>query len=218
MSATAQIVEIISDVHDELKELGLTLDAIHIAIQKGYVLRSLCTENSPKTSKGTDSWRGTIEGLRDQVIKNKGEWRRANIENLPLVINDKRKVAIGVKTGCQYTGQQNKTPKTKNRSEAILRLAVIENGGTDDLFGYIPEKQTINDLCGYEFWLLLIHTTQTAIYAELSQPSFFSNSSERVNGWSRRIILPPFPLEETEEVTPEEVGDDFDFELTKKSV
>lgn len=204
------------DVHREIAELRLTLDIIHRALETGYVRRSFCTENTPVSIPGVESWRWTVEELRSQVVVPGSEWRRSDIEGLPVIANDERRIVIGVVTGDGATGLLHRKPKPKNKKGVVVKMATVENGGQIDMFEHTPDRQNVYDFAGYGFWLLLLRTHDGAVFAELSCPSVYSEKQKKVVDWSRRIIIPPVLPDETGQGVPEMPADDFDFELTKK--
>lgn len=204
------------DVHREISDLRLSLEVIHRALETGFVRRSFCTENSPVSIPGIESWRWTVEELRNQVVIPESEWRRSDIEGLPVIANDEYQIVVGVVTGDDATGLMHRKPKPKNKKGVVVKLATVENGGQVDMFGYVPEQQTAYDFAGYQFWLLLLRTHDGAVFAELSCPSVYSDKLKKVVGWSRRIIIPPVLPGETAVSVPDRPSDDFDFELTKK--
>jgi len=146
------------------------------------------------------------------------EWRRSDIDGLPVIANDQRHLFVAVMTGNYFTGVLGKKkPQPKNRKGSVTKLATIENGGQMDMFGHVPERQAVADFAGYTFWVLLIRTAEDAVYSELSCPLVYCDQEETVIDWSERLILPPiYPM--AEDPTPDtRSDDDLDFDLTKKS-
>jgi len=203
------------DVHREVAALRLSLDVIHRALENGYVRRTFCTPNSPIATPGTESWRGTIEELRNQLIVIAGEWRRADVEGLPVVVNDAHKIVVAVMTGDDATGSLHRKVKPKNRKGTVVKMCTVENGGQADMFGYVPERQAPRDFQGYDFWILLQRTADGVVYSELSRPTVYSDKSKKIVDWSKRIIIPPVLPHERATVTPDAPTDDLDFELKK---
>lgn len=216
MAQTDLAVELV-DVHRELTVLRLNLDVIHRALETGYLQRSFCTPNTPVSIPGTESWRWTIEELRNQLVITGSEWRRTDIEGLPVIVNDGYKIVVGVMTGDDATGLAHRKVKPKNKKGVVVKMATVENGGQTDIFGHVPERQSPRDFKGYDFWILLQRTDDKGgvVYAELSRPSVYSEKSKKVVDWSKRIMIPPVLPGELVAAVPDAPSDDLDFELKK---
>ena len=179
--------------------------------------RSATTPNHPKTAKGQDFYSESIVSSRE-ILKPYGfvAWSENNVE---LLLNKEKGVAIYCCRGCDQTGLTDGRPSTlRPKGEFTLELMKLKETKDIenlDLFG--TEKDTSpQDL---NIWVLLTYIESTddapVVRTELSKPT--SHYKGKINGFETRIILDCSPKKLVTEQTHEEsFNQDIDFDLPEK--
>lgn len=180
----------------DLAELGLKLQDLVDAINAGELARRGCTANDPPTAPGYSAWSRIVRTLRD--INLAKEWTK-NDAGLSTVINPDGTLAIAVAAGDAFTGT-DKNPSTKYPKGRATHDAVEAN--QLELFATGPKKRAKGPLT----WILLVHATTTEVRAELSLPESIDDAGY-VRTWTRRIPLPPQPVELPPEFTTDTAND-----------
>jgi hypothetical protein len=180
----------------QLAGLGLRLEYFYDALRAGEQARRLVTENDPKAAAGTDDYFRRVRVLRDRLI-NDAKWARADLDGLPLVINPKLTMAIGVLLGDHKTGwvgtyhPRSKRPVGEKKVKLVAQnqqLAMIPRP-------VVAEEVDIEsaDLTNVHTWFFLtyrrVRGDKVIVSSELSEASG-TGLDAYVTRWVRRI---PFP-------------------------
>ena len=181
------------EVTNALAELGLELEDLTVAIERGEVARDSCSDNDPPSAPGFDAWAKSVRALRDRLIPRK--WTRNDDGNFSTVVSPDGKLAIAVATGDEQTGQtEGEPPQTKHARGPSAGAAINLNQyllfrekGTTVADQLAEKKKRIT-------WILLKRRFKSTVFAELSLPASMIEN-EPVKDWLRRIILEPILIE-----------------------
>lgn len=208
------------DIRQRLLELDAPLEPLIEAAKAGHSARILCSPNDPPFIPGLDAWRYTLRTLRDLLMAT-GRWRKDDLGNFSLVINDEKKINIMVASGDGATGRPpNYSPRTKTKKGLYTKAAVQRNQDPQGaLFPQgLPELsssgQTIT--LDYPTWIFLIYSTKDELRAELSFPKAFDEKMGEIMGWAERIIIGKIDIDPTEIDDSQDSGPDFDVEVSRK--
>jgi len=180
---------------EDLAALGLNLRELSDALNAGELARRGCTANDPPTAPGYSAWSRVVRTLREINLP-KG-WTKSDA-GLSTVINPTGEVAIAVAAGDAFTGAE-KNPSTKYPKGRATQEAVEAN--QLELFPKAKKQRK-----GPLTWILLVHATTTEVRSELSLPESIDDAGY-VRTWTRRITLPPLPVELPPEFTTETADD-----------
>jgi hypothetical protein len=206
----------VSDVTTRLEELGLSTQVLHEAIKIGQAHRDACTENDPPSFPGLTAWARTIRSLRE-LLAPQG-WVRSDEHKIPLVLSSSGTVAVAVSTGNADTGNVDMTSKTKY-PKGPATVSAVKKNAVQLSFYYAEEnikplpQRTSNCLT----WVLLVSRGSDEIRCELSLPNEIGEDGRVVN-WDERIILPPVPIDNENEIifSEEEGADDIVVEILRR--
>lgn len=193
--STAAVVHYAAaDVEYVLSSLGLDEQALREAAKHGYLARSNCTANHPPLYPSFIAWGETVRVLRDQLAT-KG-WVRNDESNYSRVVHPEGHTAIAVATGNEATGIFSSSPGTKSPKGPHTVEAIEANLSRNLwLMGMDPsEWNDHQDDNPVTTWILLTHYAFNEIRGELSLPSAIGPDG-RINGWRKRVILKPIPLD-----------------------
>jgi hypothetical protein len=210
------------DVHDRLAELGLTVEELHDVLNRAEAERRTCTGFDPPGLPGSVFWGRVVRFLRETYVP-KG-WKARNVDQLPLLINPDRSLAVTASSGDWATGLSSLyTPRTRYPKGAATGRRVEANGQAT-IPGLPPEltEDADEDDTLITWVLLYFHERgdeQTRLRCELSLPREIG-ARGRIDGWSERIILPS--LEFSEDViglgdTEDEGPDAIDVPIERRS-
>ncbi|SED75715.1 hypothetical protein SAMN04489727_9247 [Amycolatopsis tolypomycina] len=195
----------------ELTSMGIEPETLAEAIGAGSLERKKarighCAKNAP----GFYAWNGTLTSL-SQNMPNDADWKRLDPSNLPVLISAEHKIVFTVSSGDALTGQRvyGQFPTTKNPKGRLTNCLQRRNAniGIDDLFDNSldriesPAERRLMDFLksteDFKYWILLVFTDakRNEIRYEVSEPRN-SDANGRPAGWSRRLICPPYPIEE----------------------
>lgn len=185
-------------VASRLAALGLEWDELMESVRAGFIAQWNTTEHHPKTAGGFNRWSEGFAALCDPLAKR--GWRKIEIENVPLVVDDTRKIAIAVQSGNRATGidpasdaagMNLRTRRPKGPGAGYL---IDETTGVQPSLlallgeGTPPEWVRPHHLHGYSLYLLLSFEDAGGGRAELARPKFITATGE-ITDWSERIIL-----------------------------
>lgn len=179
----------IVDVHTRLKQLGLSVAALHEAIQQGYLARTALTPNHPRIFFGFAMWAQTVAALRDNLRPD--GWLKFDDGNYELTINQDTNLAVAVTTGDEGTGLAHLESSNKCQKGINTVNAIAVNNQLDLFADLLPP---VEGRAGFTTWVLLIHIATDEVRAELSLPLEISNG--KIKFWKERIILPALPRED----------------------
>ena len=173
-----------------LQELGLNSEILRKAVEAGQFERDSCTLNDPPGTAGYEAWRWPVRILREELIPL--GWKRLNRDNLPLVVEPDKRIAIAVASGTAATGCLEYVPTTKNPKGSVTHGYVVENQqkrlnfGPEETQSQLPLPK-VSQLLTY---LLLIHPHgDGTVRSELSLPAKI-NELGRITKYRERLILP----------------------------
>ena len=190
--------EIISDqneVDSELRALGLTREILLESLQVGLSERATTTENHPSNYSGIKMWAEVTCSLGDALVRQ--GWTRDNSKNLASTISADKTIALIVASGDMATGDSERPPTTRHDRGVMTQQRVRSN---QKVLEFNDEARAVNraadfmtnDLKGT--WMLLHCIIDGELRCELSRPIAIDESGH-VRQWSKRLILPPLPLE-----------------------
>lgn len=185
------------EVTDRLSELGLTVEELHNVLSRAEAERRTCTGFDPPGLPGSVFWGRSVRFLRETYVP-KG-WKARNVDQLPLLINADRSLAITASSGDWATGLSALyTPRTRYPKGAATGRRVEANqftipGLPADLTEEADEDNSLAT------WILLYFHEKGDDYiklrCEVSLPSEIG-AKGRIDGWSERIILPSLEFPE----------------------
>lgn len=115
------------EVQDRLSELGLTVEELHNVLNRAEAERRTCTGFDPPGLPGSVFWGRVVRYLRETYVP-KG-WKARNVDQLPLLINSDRTLAITASSGDWATGiSALYTPRTRYPKGAATGRRVEANG------------------------------------------------------------------------------------------
>jgi hypothetical protein len=199
----------------ELEELGMSHGALLEAVGRSNTERRLCPVDSTRTALGFYAYNGMVAGLTSQLRP--FDYRRIDLGGvLPLWVNDELKIKLGVTSGNAMTGIRvpMQQPGTRYPKGELVRQMVQRNqpAGVFPLFDIAMEVDTdSNPLADYDLWLALMYfdKAKSEMRYEISYPSEI-DARGIIKGWTRRIIPPPYLIEEFPEEDPNEGFGDID--------
>ncbi len=210
------------DVNRRLAQLGLTSEVLTKAVESAQAAWSACTENDPPNFPGIASWAAAVRSLREDLGLQ--QWTRVNDTGQPLIVNADETVALTCTSADENTGREGVfDPKTNSTKGPRTKEKVECNAW---LFPELAEDERVrNDAARrrrINTWLLLIHRDVVLgqVRSELSRPVGLDPEGH-IDGWSERIILPPFDFEPNCEALPDDGsgsdGGDIDIEIKRRA-
>jgi hypothetical protein len=185
-------------VLDRLSELGLTLDELHDVLNRAEAERRTCTGFDPPGLPGSVFWGRVVRYLRETYVP-KG-WKARNVDQLPLLINPDRSLAVTACSGDWATGiSALYTPRSRYPKGAATGRRVEANEQFT-IPGLPPDltEDGDEDASLVTWTLLYFHEKgedQTRLRCEFSLPREIG-ARGRIEAWSERIILPPLEFPE----------------------
>lgn len=205
------------DVQSRLLELDVPIEALVEAAKAGFTGRALCNEFDPPFIFGTEAWRHTVRTLRERLAETR-RWRKEDIGNYALAVNDAAGLNIVVATGDEATGRKQMHPTTRSPKGLYTEAAIERNRlRQGDLFPETVPPSVVQKAIALQHptWTFLIHIEDDEIRAELS----FAHAIEdgEIVNWSERIILPPIRMDSLSVDNSDDIGPDFDVEVRLKT-
>jgi hypothetical protein len=199
----AKVLAVQWEVESRLASMGLTAIILHNAIRAGELERISCTSLDPRSYPGVAAWALTVRRLREQ-LKPEG-WIAEDKNNLPLVIEPVRHIAIAVTSGNPDTGERAGEPTTKHPKGPMIAGQVEINQQQFSLFFRdAPRLVPIPRAEELLTWLLLVYATfqphnesegTHIAKCELSLPAAIDEAGY-VCRWEERILLEPVRLDD----------------------
>lgn len=210
------------DVNDELNTIfGIPEQNLLTQIASRAIARwrGAATPNHPLTTKGQDFYSESIVSSRE-LLKPFGfvAWSKNNVE---LIINKEKGVAIYCCRGCDQTGLLEGRPSTLRPKGGftveLLGLQETKNASNLELF---PKARATSPL-DWDVWILLTYVELSGenptVRVELSRPK--SHYRGVINSFGSRIILDTTTRDLVQETSHEEsFSPDIDFDLPEKQV
>jgi hypothetical protein len=184
------------DYEAQLAKLGLRVDYLHDAVRGGEEVRRLVTANDPRNAAGTMDYYRRVRVLRDRLINEEG-WRRAEVNQLPLVVNPDKTLAIGVLLGDYRTGWVGSFQPRSKRPVGEGKLRLVAQNQQLALIPAPVEPGEValedEDLAKMQTWFYMtyrrVFRDVVRVSSELSLPAEVSLSNY-VEKWARRIPVP----------------------------
>ncbi|MFD9935423.1 hypothetical protein ACFWZ6_20045 [Streptomyces massasporeus] len=201
----------VSTYAGELAKLGLPPNVLREALGASNTERRLCSKkHSARIAPGIYAYNGLVTSLSKQLD---GEgWERVDLAGvLPIMLNPKTRVALGVTSGNRLTGirADRLQPSSRYPKGELTRRLVGRNVSP----GQIPflarsafqAEEPKDELAGYNLWLMLVYfdQKQKEIRHEISLPEKLS-AKGHVKDWYVRITPPEFYSVGTEAFEVEE--------------
>jgi len=206
-----------SEIETRLKQMGLSSEILHDAVESGELYRSGCTPNDPKSLPGFLAWGRTTRALREKLIPN--GWQGIDILNLPMVLNKEKTIAIAVTSGDNATGNPALVAKTKYVKGRATQGVIIRNLVQLSLFPNNKEVFPLQTGSANQFvtWFLLVHRQGDEVFYQLSLPNNIKKG-EPVGDWQESIYFPPFKLQgpSTPNNYKETSGEEINVEISRK--
>lgn len=192
----------------QLEPMDLSVALLHHALDQGQRKRDAASPLSPKQTFGTDGWSGTVAALRSLT-----RWPADDSGNLSRTIHPSGRFHILVLTGDEMTGRLfGRLPSPKNGLRPTVRALI--DAPADTIPWLDRTCRPINfdtvepfDLAE-ELWLLMMHRTESHMYAELSRPS--ARDEGVIVDYHQRIQLPPLPYDLGSVRVTDDPDDDLD--------
>jgi hypothetical protein len=184
---------------DRLTELGLSLEPFQAALVVGATnKKNFDLPIYPNSFAGTAAQANIVANLALAYIPKK--WTREDPQNIALLVNEQRTLAIAVATGDHRTGSsgdqgpQFGQPKGDGTKELVgqqqLQLFKIETPSTPPHQGAVitvgSKKVTVY------YFIFRIDLDREKAFAELSAPT--SMEDGQPVAWRERIVLPVLDL------------------------
>jgi hypothetical protein len=199
------------DYKAQLAALGLKIDYFFDALRAGEEARRLCTENDPKSAAGTYDYFRRVRQLRYGLADGE-EWKRADVDGLPLIVNPERTIALGVLLGDHKTGWPGPYHPRSRRPVGEKKIKLVAQNGQLSLFSRPVPTTEIDleseDLSNCQTWFFVTYRRvwpqSVIVSSELSLPSL-TGGAAYIERWSHRI---PFPDVTFDSVVPHTSSDD----------
>ncbi|MGW6947615.1 hypothetical protein [Streptomyces xanthophaeus] len=182
-----------------LTRLGLTDTTLRQALGASNTERSLCSKkHSARIAPGVYAYNGLVTSLSKQLEEE--EWERVDVAGvLPIMLNPRTRVALGVTSGNYLTGLRRAglQPGSRYPKGELTRKLVGRNvsPGQIELLARsaVRPDQPKDALTGYNLWLLLVYFDQEKkeIRHEISLPERLT-AKGYVKDWYVRHTPPSF--------------------------
>jgi hypothetical protein len=183
----------------ELGKLGLRSETLRQALGASNTERGLCSKkHSARIAPGIYAYNGLVTSLSKQLEEE--EWGRVDLAGvLPIMLNPRTRVALGVTSGNQLTGirQGRNQPSSRYPKGELTKKLVGRNmsPGQIELLARsaFQVDEPADELTGYNLWLMLVYFDQELkeIRHEVSLPERLS-AKGYVKDWYARITPPEF--------------------------
>src|SRR5580692_6573285 len=174
------------EVSNRLEELGWTVEELLEVAETMVAARFSCTDNDPSSAPGWMSWKDGTRRIRE-IGSLKG-LKKADIDQIPCVVDYKRKLKFSVSNADDGTAIEGRVPQNQSKKGPGTGRAVTGNQGS--LFDpkdvpSIPLSQVKAQPGFLVSWFLLVYVDGDDLRAELSCPveiegGFFTDFSERI--------------------------------------
>ncbi|MEV5147617.1 hypothetical protein AB0L14_25275 [Streptomyces sp. NPDC052727] len=185
-----------ADYEDRVANLGLRGDVLRQALGASNTERGLCSKDHAATiAPGIYAYNGLVTSLSRQ-LDGEDDWRRVNLAGvLPIMLNSRTRVALGVASGSPLTGQRSGRLQPSSRyPKGELTKKLVERNvplGQIALLGRsaFQVAEDTDELAGYNLWLMLVYFDQKRkeIRHEVSLPERL-NAKGYVKDWYDRIL------------------------------
>lgn len=152
------------DVRARLAELGpgLTQSIFHDAIKRGISARNTCSFNDPMPLVVMMGWGRTVRGVRDLLAQS--GWQ-AKERMLSLTFSPDKRIALGVASGCDNTGQTKATPTTRWKKGKATGRVVKQNSAQISMFPDLEPKRP-EKVPEYQTWVFLMRRVRPSVEKE----------------------------------------------------
>lgn len=176
-------------VSDRLSELGLSVPLLRQALERGQYAADEVTANHPRNFEGIAKWAETNRALRDLLVPD--GWTRSDVSNIPRTVAPDDTYCLFAVSGDKGTGQPHMEPSTKRPRGSASAEAVTDNCQLELFPDLFDDDQ--DSAHRRKTWLLLYHTEDERVRAELSLPIRVSQEGAILR-WAERLILPDIDL------------------------
>ncbi|MFI9028847.1 hypothetical protein [Streptomyces sp. NPDC053560] len=187
------------DYAAELARLGLRTETLRQALGASNTERSLCSKrHAAPIAPGIYAYNGLVTSLSSQLEED--DWERVNLAGvLPILLNPRTHVALGVTSGNHLTGlrEGRQQPSSRYPKGELTRKLVGRNEpqGQIELLkrSAFQVEEPKDELAGYNLWLMLVYFDQVRkeIRHEVSLPERL-NVKGYMKDWYARITPPEF--------------------------
>lgn len=175
----------------------LNVEVLHACISSAYdtVMLSL-NKNAPKNAPGIIRYIFMTQSLRDQ-LRSRG-WSIGSKNNLESIVSPDKSIMIVCTTGNMETGRPGNGPTIRRKGAATVQAACPDFGQTviEGLEGPEPD---------FLYFVTFDDKNMHEIRCELSRPVLgpLINRHAEVIGWSKRLILPPWSMNQNANPVPQ---------------
>lgn len=196
MALTCKIYIAAPDVREQLRQLGLTLEALKDVLRHIALTMNSHTADHPSWGPGITTASEAVFSLRS-ILKLDG-WQREEDKGFALTVHPEGLIAINIAKGDEGTGDPEKEVLSVSDKGVCTERAIHQN---QLLFGFMQSVEaTVTASLSRPTWYLLYSKRDRGIHAEISLP-LKMDSSMHLSGWVKRIILPITRIDGEEELT-----------------
>lgn len=179
---------------NEIKSFGLKSEWLREVGMKALSAHNQTTSHDATTASGSYAYFAAVRALRD-ILCVKG-WKQTVVNNVEMITHPELDVYIMVSSGNRDTGNENATPKTKNRKGNQTKKFVSLNNRQMRL---PTMERSVANISLNRVWMLLFHidTSKSQMRMELSLPVEMDLDGLRVSAWNRRIVIEPIDFSHT---------------------
>lgn len=200
-----------SEAPVHLAKLGLSVEIIHRAIEKGdSARRRVHRPVYPVAYPSITMWAETLAALRRELLKVRQNWRIGKTGNYETVYSNELKVAFAVVGGDKYTGIEGERDPKLRRKKGQKTKERIDRNAQFIQMALIPDPRiTVEELPddeACETWFIVVRADKDQVYIEVSRPIEMENGD--VDDWSPRHLVEPKKISGA--VAPLELDEDDD--------
>ena len=201
---------------NEIKSFGLKSEWLREVGMKALSAHNQTTSHDATTASGSYAYFAAVRALRD-ILCVKG-WKQTVVNNVEMVTHPELDVYIMVSSGNRDTGNENATPKTKNRKGNQTKKFVSLNNWQMRL---PTMERSVANISLNRVWMLLFHidTSKSQMRMELSLPVEMDLDGLRVSAWNRRIVIEPIDFSHTPDLNAldQDFSPELNIEIERKS-
>lgn len=198
---------------NELNNLGLKGEWLKEIGLRILAARRQTTPHDARTAAGSYAYFAGVKSLRD-ILRPHG-WQPLFKDCLEFVTNGDSSVRLLVSSGDINTGNNDHSPKAKNKRGPKTKKFIDENFAQ---LSFWPDEHKKDSNANVSTWVLLhfFDEKKSEMRMELSLPIYFDDSKENIEDWTKRIILTKIKIDDIAINEPIEESQDFNFEIRRK--
>lgn len=184
-SANPEII--IKDSHavkNELSELGLTTEIVHMIADAAASARADTMPVEPINAPGTNAYNKGVAAKRLALLP-LGGWRMSHSRGIEATVNDKLGIQLvyqSVDVACT-----DRNPQAVSEKGSGSRKLVFDGMRQTNLFERVEERREQAPGVALRVWLVCVSTSGKKLRAEVSCPQLFDGN--QFDGFSKRIFV-----------------------------